>query len=43
MNILVLVLAHKVNHSFEPNAKFDAFDHPQFGLIPYIVTIVDIE
>ena len=37
------MLDHKVNHSVEPNAKFDAFEHPQFGLIPSIVTIVDIQ
>jgi len=29
-------LAHKVNHSFEPNCQFLVFDHPRWGLIPCI-------
>ena len=36
-------LAHKTNHSFQPNAQFTVFDHPKFGLIPCIATIVDIQ
>ena len=36
-------LAHKTNHSFLPNAQFTVYDHPKFGLIPCIATIVDIQ
>ena len=36
-------LAHKTNHSFHTNAQFVVFDHPKFGLIPCIATIVDIQ
>ena len=35
-------LAHKVNHSFNPNAKFDVFNHPKFGLIPSVRTTMDL-
>ena len=24
-------LAHKANHSFDPNCQFVVFDHPKFG------------
>ena len=36
-------LAHKTNHSFLPNGQFVVFDHPKYGLIPCIATIVDIQ
>ena len=36
-------LPHKTNHSFQPNAQFNVFDHPKYGLIPCIATIVDIQ
>ena len=36
-------LAHKTNHSFQPNAQFTVFNHPKFGVIPCVATIVDIE
>jgi len=32
-------LAHKANHSFNPNCKFIAVDHPRFGRIPALKTI----
>ena len=35
-------LAHKANHSFNPNAKFCSFFHPRFGLIPALVSIKPI-
>lgn len=36
-------LAHKVNHSFMPNAEFVIFDHPRFGLVPGILSTLDIK
>ena len=35
-------LAHKANHSFQPNAKFSLFDHPRFGKVPAVKSIVEI-
>ena len=35
-------LAHKTNHSFDPNAKFFLFDHPRFGKVPAIKTLEEI-
>ena len=35
-------LAHKTNHSFQPNAQFVVFDHPKFGLIPSVSTTSDV-
>jgi len=32
-------LGHKANHSFDPNCKYDRFDHPRFGKIKCIRTI----
>jgi len=32
-------LGHKANHSFQPNSKYDKFDHPRFGSIKCIRTI----
>ena len=31
-------LAHKINHSFAPNAKFVDFHHPRFGRIVAVKT-----
>ena len=42
-NAYCATLAHKTNHSFLPNAQFTVYDHPKFGLIPCIATIVDIQ
>jgi len=36
-------LGHKANHSFEPNCKYDKFDHPRFGRIKCIRTIQPVE
>jgi len=35
-------LAHKTNHSFNPNCQFQVFDHPRWGIVPCISTIKDI-
>ena len=35
-------LAHKANHSFQPNAKFCSFFHPRFGLIPALISLTQI-
>lgn len=32
-------LGHKANHSFDPNCKYDRFEHPRFGQIKCIRTI----
>ena len=36
-------LAHKTNHSFQPNAQFVVFQHPKFGLIPAVMVTQDLE
>ena len=36
-------LAHKTNHSFNPNSQFHVFDHPRWGLVPCIVSTQDIQ
>ena len=36
-------LAHKTNHSFDPNAKFVLFDHPKLGKVPGIQTLEEIK
>ena len=36
-------LGHKINHSFEPNCRWDNIEHPTFGRVPRIVTMVDLE
>ncbi len=36
-------LAHKANHSFEPNGKFILFQHPRFGPVPAIVTTTEVK
>ena len=35
-------LAHKTNHSFDPNAKFVLFDHPKLGKVPAVQSLQDI-
>ena len=32
-------LAHKANHSFDPNCKYVAIEHPRFGRIPALQTL----
>ena len=36
-------LAHKINHSFNPNCGWDTIQHPVFGKIPSVVALADIE
>lgn len=36
-------LAHKTNHSFDPNAKFVLFDHPKLGKVPAIKSLQEIK
>ena len=36
-------LAHKANHSFEPNVEWILFEHPRFGLIRGLKAIKDID
>lgn len=36
-------LAHKANHSFQPNGKFILFHHPRFGPVPAISTTTNVE
>jgi len=36
-------LAHKANHSFNPNCRFVASDHPRFGRVPSLQTIKDVK
>ena len=31
-------VAHKINHSFNPNCNFSKFIHPMFGPIPCVIT-----
>ena len=35
-------LGHKINHSFKPNCKWEVIEHPVFGRIPKIITLVDV-
>jgi len=35
-------LAHKTNHSFNPNAVFSLFEHPRFGKVPAIKLTSDV-
>ena len=35
--------AHKANHSFDPNCKYVAIDHPRFGRIPGLKTIREVK
>ena len=32
-----------MNHSFEPNAHYDAIDHPRFGVIASVVSLKPIK
>ena len=41
-SVYCATLGHKANHSFLPNATFDIIDHPRFGLIRAIASMVDI-
>ncbi len=41
--VLQASLAHKANHSFEPNGKFILFQHPRFGPVPAIVTTTEVK
>jgi hypothetical protein len=36
-------LAHKINHSFFPNARFSDFAHPRFGRILCVVTLKPVK
>ena len=36
-------LGHKLNHSFQPNCKWDTILHPTFGRIPAIKTLMDLK
>ena len=36
-------LAHKTNHSFDPNSQFLVFDHPRWGLVPCIASTRNID
>ena len=36
-------LGHKINHSFEPNCKWDQIIHPTFGRIPSVITLMDLK
>ena len=35
-------VAHKINHSFNPNCKFSKYIHPMFGPIPCVITTEDV-
>ena len=36
-------LGHKINHSFQPNCKWDQMMHPTFGRIPSVITLLDLK
>lgn len=36
-------LGHKINHSFAPNCRWDVMEHPAFGRIPRVVTLIDLK
>ena len=36
-------LGHKINHSFQPNCKWDQIIHPTFGRIPSVITLMDLK
>ena len=36
-------LAHKANHSFKPNVEWTLYEHPRFGLIRGLTTVVPIK
>jgi len=35
-------LAHKVNHSFQPNCQFGLYHHPMYGTVPCVTTISQV-
>ena len=43
VNNYCATLAHKTNHSFQPNSQFIVFEHPMFGSVPAIMTIRDVQ
>ena len=36
-------LAHKINHSFDPNCRWGVINHPTFGRVPRVVTLKDLK
>ena len=36
-------LAHKINHSFDPNCRWGVINHPTFGRVPRVVTMKDLK
>ena len=36
-------LAHKINHSFDPNCEFWEVTHPVFGYIPCVRALYDLD
>ena len=36
-------MAHKINHSFEPNSEFWEVTHPVYGYIPCVRTLYDLD
>ena len=36
-------MGHKINHSFQPNCKWDQIIHPTFGLIPSVIALMDLK
>ena len=36
-------LAHKANHSFKPNVEWTLYEHPRFGLIRGLTTVVPVK
>ncbi len=36
-------LAHKANHSFRPNCRYVATEHPRFGRVPALETLREVE
>lgn len=35
-------LAHKANHGFKPNCRYVPADHPRYGRVPALETLVDV-
>lgn len=42
VDVYCATLAHKANHSFEPNVEWILFEHPRFGIIRGMRAMVDI-
>ena len=36
-------MAHKINHSFDPNCEFWEVTHPVFGYVPCVHTLYDLD